>query len=59
MRALGDPDVAMTSDLGYRHGLQALGATSESAADWRPWRSYALQHIWAAATIDVQEARTA
>jgi AraC family transcriptional regulator of adaptative response / DNA-3-methyladenine glycosylase II len=55
MRALGDPDVFMPSDLGVRHGLLALGLPGDvrSAAviaeTWRPWRSYALQHVWAAA----------
>jgi AraC family transcriptional regulator of adaptative response / DNA-3-methyladenine glycosylase II len=65
MRALGDPDVSMSSDLGFRHGVQALGAdgdprrAEELARRWRPWRSYALQHVWAAATNHVQEAKTA
>jgi AraC family transcriptional regulator of adaptative response / DNA-3-methyladenine glycosylase II len=65
MRALGDPDVAMSTDLGFRHGVQVLGAdgdpkhTDELARRWRPWRSYALQHVWAAATHHVQEAKTA
>jgi AraC family transcriptional regulator, regulatory protein of adaptative response / DNA-3-methyladenine glycosylase II len=55
MRALADPDVFMPSDLGVRHGLQALGLSGDvREADalsrhWRPWRSYALQHVWAAA----------
>jgi AraC family transcriptional regulator of adaptative response / DNA-3-methyladenine glycosylase II len=55
MRALGDPDVFMPSDLGVRRGLEALGlpgdpASAEKLAHrWAPWRSYALQHVWAAA----------
>jgi AraC family transcriptional regulator of adaptative response / DNA-3-methyladenine glycosylase II len=55
MRALGDPDAFMPSDLGVRQGLRALGLPSdvrsaeEAARKWRPWRSYALQHVWAAA----------
>jgi AraC family transcriptional regulator of adaptative response / DNA-3-methyladenine glycosylase II len=54
MRALGDPDVFMPTDLGVRRGLEALGAdgnavTAEALSRrWRPWRSYALQHVWAA-----------
>ncbi|MEO6123515.1 MAG: DNA-3-methyladenine glycosylase [Ilumatobacteraceae bacterium] len=53
MRALGDPDVFLPTDLGVRHGLEKLGldgspkaalATSQS---WSPWRSYALHHLWA------------
>jgi len=56
MRALGDPDVFMPTDLGVRHGLEALGfvgdvrASESLALRWRPWRSYALQHVWAAAS---------
>jgi len=53
MRALGDPDVFLPSDLGVHHALAALGvdATPRGAAAlaeaWRPWRSYALHHLWA------------
>ena len=51
MRALGNPDVFLATDLGVRHGLDRLGL---SGADpgvtdrWRPWRSYALMHVWKA-----------
>jgi AraC family transcriptional regulator, regulatory protein of adaptative response / DNA-3-methyladenine glycosylase II len=48
MRGLGDPDVLLTSDLGVRHALDRLGidgATRQAA--WRPWRSYAVHHLWA------------
>ena len=53
MRALGDPDVFLPTDLGVRHALDALGADSspraaaELAERWSPWRSYALHHLWA------------
>jgi AraC family transcriptional regulator, regulatory protein of adaptative response / DNA-3-methyladenine glycosylase II len=53
MRALSDPDAFMPTDVGVRHGLAALGAPSQpeaatrQAESWRPWRSYALQHLWA------------
>ena len=52
MRALGDPDVFLATDLGVRHALERLGLPSkpaEAAAHaqrWRPWRSYALHHLW-------------
>ncbi|MEV5508353.1 DNA-3-methyladenine glycosylase 2 family protein [Streptomyces orinoci] len=46
MRALGDPDVFLPSDAGVRHGLAALGAGPDAAEGWRPWRSYALHHLW-------------
>ena len=58
MRALGDPDVFMPTDLGVRHGLHALGVAGDARSaesvsqQWRPWRSYALQHVWAAASAD-------
>ena len=53
MRALSDPDAFLPTDAGVRHGLAALGAGSDPASaarqaeSWRPWRSYALQHLWA------------
>ncbi|MGH8892900.1 MAG: DNA-3-methyladenine glycosylase 2 family protein [Actinomycetes bacterium] len=52
MRALGDPDVLLTTDLGVRRGLERLGAAGDPSAAaahgdrWRPWRSYALIHLW-------------
>ncbi|MFI9309698.1 AlkA N-terminal domain-containing protein [Streptomyces triculaminicus] len=50
MRALGDPDVFLQGDAGVRHGLAALGAGPADAEAWRPWRSYAVHHLWTAAT---------
>lgn len=52
MRALSDPDVFLPTDLGVRRGLETLGRPSDPATatrlsePWRPWRSYALQHLW-------------
>ncbi|MEV4440993.1 AlkA N-terminal domain-containing protein [Streptomyces sp. NPDC049577] len=46
MRALGDPDVFLPTDAGVRHGLTALGASASAERSWRPWRSYALHHLW-------------
>jgi AraC family transcriptional regulator, regulatory protein of adaptative response / DNA-3-methyladenine glycosylase II len=48
----GDDDAFMPTDLGVKHGLAALGADS-SRADalaeaWRPFRGYAVAHLWAA-----------
>jgi AraC family transcriptional regulator, regulatory protein of adaptative response / DNA-3-methyladenine glycosylase II len=63
MRALADPDVFMPTDLGVRRGLEALGFTGDDreievlARRWRPWRSYALAHIWAAAAQAVTTRR--
>lgn len=53
MRALGDPDAFLPSDLGVRRAAQSLGlpsspaALTASAAAWRPWRAYAVQYLWA------------
>ncbi len=53
MRALRDPDAFPASDLGVRHALRRLGldsspASAEAIAEhWRPYRSYAVQHLWA------------
>ena len=52
MRGLGDPDVFLASDLGVRHAFERLGLPTspvEVAAHadrWRPWRSYAVMHLW-------------
>ena len=48
MRALGDPDVFLPGDVGVRHGLSLVGADASRAEAWRPWRSYALHHLWQA-----------
>ncbi|MCM2576700.1 AlkA N-terminal domain-containing protein [Streptomyces meridianus] len=53
MRALGDPDAFVPTDLGLRRAAQELGlpatpaALTARAAAWRPWRAYAVQYLWA------------
>ena len=54
MRALGDPDRFLPTDVAAVRAAAALpggpGDRDELAAraeTWRPWRSYALQHLWA------------
>ncbi|MET0418014.1 MAG: AlkA N-terminal domain-containing protein [Actinoplanes sp.] len=55
MRAIGDPDVFLPTDLAVRRGAAALGlpstpkALEAHAERWRPWRSYALIRLWRAA----------
>ncbi|MBB2946073.1 AraC family transcriptional regulator of adaptative response / DNA-3-methyladenine glycosylase II [Actinoplanes lutulentus] len=55
MRAIGDPDVFLETDLAARRGAAALGlpdspkALAKHAERWRPWRSYALIRLWRAA----------
>jgi AraC family transcriptional regulator, regulatory protein of adaptative response / DNA-3-methyladenine glycosylase II len=52
MRALGDPDAFPVTDLGLRHALLAHGlpadpaGITERAERWRPWRAYAILHLW-------------
>jgi AraC family transcriptional regulator of adaptative response / DNA-3-methyladenine glycosylase II len=52
LRALGDPDVFLATDLGVRRGAQALGLPDEPkaldthAGRWSPWRSYAVIRLW-------------
>jgi AraC family transcriptional regulator of adaptative response / DNA-3-methyladenine glycosylase II len=53
MRAMGDPDAFVASDLGVRAAARALGIPNSASAltryaeGWRPWRAYAVQHLWA------------
>jgi len=53
MRALGDPDVFLAGDLGVRAAARRLGLPdaerplAAAAERWGPWRSYAVQYLWA------------
>jgi AraC family transcriptional regulator of adaptative response / DNA-3-methyladenine glycosylase II len=53
MRALGDPDAFPGSDLGIVKAAHAIGLPATpgglrgAAEAWRPWRAYAVQHLWA------------
>lgn len=53
MRALSDPDAFLPTDLGVRRAVGQLGLPGDPASiaamaeRWRPWRAYALQHLWA------------
>jgi len=49
MRALGDPDAWLPTDLGVRHGLARLGVGVEAAEAWRPFRAHAVIHLWSSA----------
>jgi AraC family transcriptional regulator of adaptative response / DNA-3-methyladenine glycosylase II len=52
LRGLGDPDAFPVTDLGVRQGAAAAGlpatpvALTARAQGWRPWRSYAVAHLW-------------
>jgi len=51
MRALGDADAWLPTDLGVRRGLAAVGADLEAADAWRPYRAHAVRHLWIAGAI--------
>jgi len=61
MRALGDPDALPAADLGLRramerHGLPGDPASVRARAErWRPWRAYAVLHLWAGTPQPQQE----
>ena len=52
MRVIRDPDAFLAGDLGVRKGFEALGLPVtpgdllEQAERWRPWRAYAVMHLW-------------
>lgn len=48
MRAMNDPDVLLTTDLGVRRSAERLGIDLGDGEAWAPWRSYASHHLWAA-----------
>ena len=53
MRSMGDPDAFIARDLGVKLAAEQLGmpTTPKALTDhshlWRPWRSYAVQYLWA------------
>jgi AraC family transcriptional regulator of adaptative response / DNA-3-methyladenine glycosylase II len=53
MRALRDPDAFLPTDLGVHHAVARVGldpsprAVTRLAERWRPYRAYAMQHLWA------------
>ena len=53
MRAVRDPDAFMPTDLGIKRAARSLGHPDDPAhlcamsEGWRPWRSYAMVHLWA------------
>ena len=54
LRSLGDPDVFLPTDIGVRRAAERLGTdlpgVVTASEAWRPWRSYALTHLWQVAT---------
>jgi AraC family transcriptional regulator of adaptative response / DNA-3-methyladenine glycosylase II len=58
LRALGEPDAFPAADLvlrrvaGRGRGPLTARALEQRAEAWRPWRGYAVFHLWAAAAAD-------
>lgn len=42
----GDPDGWLPTDLGVVGALRRHGLTGSAAEAWRPWRAYAMHHLW-------------
>jgi AraC family transcriptional regulator of adaptative response / DNA-3-methyladenine glycosylase II len=60
MRGLGDPDAFLPTDLGVATlaplaGLPTGTALVARAERWRPWRAYAVQHLWALGTHPIND----
>ena len=45
MRALRDRDAWLPTDLGVKHALARIGHDGD-AERWRPYRAYAVVHLW-------------
>jgi AraC family transcriptional regulator of adaptative response / DNA-3-methyladenine glycosylase II len=63
MRALGDPDAFLPTDLAVVRLAGTLGLPTGAglvahAERWRPWRAYAVQHLWALGDHPVNTLRT-
>lgn len=61
MRAFGDPDAFPATDLGVRQAMARLGlpdqgrAALDASSPWRPWRAYAVQHLWASGPHEINQ----
>jgi AraC family transcriptional regulator of adaptative response / DNA-3-methyladenine glycosylase II len=56
MRALGDPDVFLPTDVGVRNAAARLGGAEviTRSESWRPWRSYALLRLWSVVLDEIR-----
>ena len=63
MRGLGEPDAFPAGDLVLRRAAAGGGASltaralAARAEGWRPWRGYAVLHLWGAAAAAPRRAR--
>jgi AraC family transcriptional regulator, regulatory protein of adaptative response / DNA-3-methyladenine glycosylase II len=57
LRVLGHPDVFLPTDVGVRHAAERLGIEDVKGQSqlWRPWRSYALVHLWSSLADDASK----
>jgi AraC family transcriptional regulator of adaptative response / DNA-3-methyladenine glycosylase II len=57
MRALGDPDIFLPTDVGVRNAGARLGAGEvvTRSESWRPWRSYALLRLWSVVLDEIRQ----
>ncbi|NHN55356.1 DNA-3-methyladenine glycosylase 2 family protein [Calidifontibacter sp. DB0510] len=55
MRGLGDADAFPATDLGVAAALRQLHRTARDAERWRPYRAYAVQHLWALGDHEVND----
>ena len=61
MRALRWPDAFPKEDIAVRNNLGGVTAKQAEALSqaWRPWRSYAVMHVWSAVSLGPQGRLTA
>lgn len=65
MRELGEPDAFPAADIGLLRAIADMegrrfspAALLERAQQWRPWRAYAAQHLWASYVSSAGRARS-
>jgi AraC family transcriptional regulator of adaptative response / DNA-3-methyladenine glycosylase II len=63
MRGLGETDAFPAGDLGVRKalgsdaGLPSIAAVEQLSSAWRPWRGYAVMHLWASLSASTRVTR--
>jgi len=59
MRALHDPDAFPAGDLGVKKALGGLALKDATvrAEAWRPWRAYAVMHLWNGLSVRPDESK--
>ena len=63
MRGLGETDAFPAGDLGVRKalgsdaGMPSIAAVEQLSSAWRPWRGYAVMHLWASLSASARVTR--